>query len=116
MPTEVEIKEEMLKAVKDSGQGVIDRIEEEINTFASKDGLDGKSILQKFYSQWKSKKTGRRNVHNSWAAYYLGITTAKPAEEFECKVRRAFARPSPPDIDTDFEYFRRDEVMDHIIK
>lgn len=113
MPTDVEIKEEMLK-VMDGKEHFEDAIKE-MDIFASKEGLDGKSILQKLYSQWKSGKQGHKNLHNSWAAFLLGLTTAKPVGEFAFKVRRAFARPSPPDIDSDFDYLRRDEVMEYIV-
>lgn len=77
--------------------------------------MDGKSCLQKVYAQWKSGRTGKDNKLNSWTGFYLGITTKEPSEPFVFKKRRAFARPEPPDIDSDFEYEKRPMVMGHIV-
>ena len=114
MATESEIKNEMLKAVKVDGE-TLKCIEAEIDEFASREGIDGKSILQKFYSQWKSKKKGHKNPWNSKAAYYLGLTTSKPDGDFFFNKRRAFARPSPPDIDSDFDYEQRYKIIDYLV-
>lgn len=113
MPTEVDIKAEILSALTD---GVRLVCETEIDKWAKTDNLDEKTVLQKFYAQWKSGKKGHQNLVNSWTAYHLGVTSKKPEEgkEFFPK-RRAFARPSPPDIDSDFDYTRRHEVLDYIV-
>lgn len=125
MPTEAEIKTEIMAALPDDNARSV--CGPEIDKWASTDNLDGKPILQKFYAQWKSGKKGHQNRANAWVGYYLGMTTKKPIPKFEGKSfliegshfhpkRRAFARPSPPDIDSDFDYRRRQEVLDYIIQ
>lgn len=93
MPTDIEIKEEIKAAIIDKTN--IEQVIKEIDFFSSKDEIDGKSVLQTLYSQWKSGKKGKTNIHNSWTAFYLGITTCKPSGEFSFSKRRVFARPSP---------------------
>jgi DNA polymerase-3 subunit alpha len=78
--------------------------------------FEQKEVLPKFYNQWKSGKKGHRNPWNSWTAYALGITDKKPSDSFELPRRRAFARPSPPDIDSDFDFERRQEILDFLVK
>jgi hypothetical protein len=54
MPTEAEIKSEIMAALPDDNARAV--CEPEIDKWAATDNLDGKPILQKFYSQWKSGK------------------------------------------------------------
>lgn len=113
MPTEVEIKAEIMAALP---EGVRPQCELEIDKWIATENLDGKPVIQKFYAQWKTGKKGSQNRPNSWVGYHLGLTNKKPVEDkpFFPK-RRAFARPSPPDIDSDFDYRRRQEVLDYIV-
>lgn len=122
MPTEVEIKSEMMDAIKQSitAEEPVDtafwpRIEAELDEFASKEDLFGKPVIQKLYSQWKSKKKGHKNPFNSLVAWALGITTRSPKGDFDFPKRRAFARPSPPDIDSDFDYEMRQMIIDYLV-
>jgi DNA polymerase-3 subunit alpha len=115
MPTEAEIKAEMLEAVRGAEGFSESEAEKEIDEFASREGLDGKSVLQKFYSQWKTGRRGNENKWNSRMAFMLGMTTKKPDGDFVFTKRRAFARPSPPDIDSDFDYNRRQELIDYVV-
>ena len=113
MPTEAEIKIEIMAALPDSARSIC---EPEIDRWATTDNLDGKPILQRFYLQWKSGKKGSQNRANAWTGYHLGLTTKKPdvAKPIFPK-RRAFARPSPPDIDSDFDYKGRQQVIDYVV-
>lgn len=109
-------KDEILAAVKDSPY--IDRIIRELDIMENVEGLDEKPIIQKFYLIWKSSsgKVGSKNEINSWTAFALGLTTQKPEENSEfLPKRRAFARKGFPDIDSDFDYERRDEMYKYII-
>lgn len=107
-----EIKSEILEAVPEDHKEVC---EKELDIWSRTDNLDGKPILSKFYTQWKSGKKGDKNKVNSWTAYFLGVTSQKPEEgsEFFSK-RRAFARPSPPDVDVDFDAFKKRQMFDYI--
>jgi hypothetical protein len=83
---------------------------------AELESYEQKEVIAKFHSQWKNGKKGHRNPWNSWAAFYLGMTDKKPTGAFELPRRRAFARPSAPDIDSDFDYERRQEIIDFLVK
>lgn len=115
MPNELEIKKEMMDYFPSDEIRKI--CEPELDLFIKTDNLDGKPIIQKLYSQWKSGKKGNKNKANFWSCYHLGITSKKPdIDKPIFPKRRAFARPSPPDIDSDFDYNRRDEIMAYIVK
>lgn len=107
-------KQEILEAIKDAS--LLDKVKAELDVMEHTDGLDEKPILDKFYGIWKSSKgkVGHRNEVNSWTAYGLGLTDKKPEGDFLPK-RRAFARKGFPDIDSDFDYERRDEMYKYII-
>jgi hypothetical protein len=110
------MKEEILAAIKDQSLHAL--VVKELDMMEKTEGLDEKPILQKFYNIWKnsSGKVGKKNEINSWAAYALGLTEKKPDENSEfLPKRRAFARKGFPDIDSDFDYERRDEIYKYII-
>lgn len=90
-------------------------INSELDKLSETNGLEGKNNLEAFYNIWKKKYgiLGKNNVINSWTAYALGMTSKKPSGNFLQK-RRAFARAGFPDIDTDIDALRRDEVIDYI--
>lgn len=109
-------KDEILLALKDSPY--LQQVAKEIHLMEITEGLDEKPIIQKFYGIWKSAqgKVGNRNDINCWTAYALGLTSKKPEENSEfLPKRRAFARKGFPDIDSDFDYERRDEMYKYII-
>lgn len=108
MAKDIDIKGEMLTAIGSVAE--IEQVKFELEDW------EQKKVLPKLYSQWKSKKRGNKNPWNSWTAYYLGVTSAKPTGEFNLPARRIFARPSPPDIDTDFDYRYRHEIIDFLVK
>ena len=123
MPTHQEMKTEILQAVKDrysekkTLSDIVAKCETEVDRMAEVDGLDGKPVLDKFYSLWKSNsdKHGHENKINSWTAFCLGLTNKKPEGPF-LQVRRAFARKGFPDIDSDFDYECRADIYDYIIE
>lgn len=118
MPSETEIKQEMLSAISQATPEDRLQAEKEINEFALREDTNGKKVLQTFYKQWQKskKKSGSKNPWNSTAAYLLGITKKQPNGSFFFTKRRGFARPSPPDIDSDFDYERRQEVVDYLVQ
>ena len=115
-----EIKKEIIEHIKkrhsETPDGAITKVKEELEILGSTDGLESKNNLEVFYNTWKNSKgkVGHKNDINSWTAFLLGFTEAKPDGEF-LPTRRAFARAGFPDIDTDFDYEDRDEVYAYII-
>ena len=61
------------------------------------------------------KYSGTANDRNLYLAYYLGITSKKPDGEFNLPNRRTYARSGFPDIDMDFDYERRHEIVEYLI-
>lgn len=102
---------EILRNIKTEDNELIKKINLEL------DILEKEKKLDDFYKIWKenSGKVGHINKINSWTAYCLGMTTAKPNGDF-LPVRRVFARAGFPDIDSDFDYFYRQEMYDYIIE
>lgn len=96
---------------------ILEKVNRELDMMEVTDGLDGRSNLENFYDIVKKRygQTADENKINSWTAWALNLTNKKPTGEF-LQERRAFARAGLPDIDSDFEYFRRNEVYDYIIK
>ena len=92
------------------------KVQEELDILGSTDGLESKNNLEVFHNTWKNNKgkVGHKNEINSWTAFLLGFTEAKPDGDF-LPTRRAFARAGFPDIDTDFDYENRDDVYAYII-
>ncbi len=75
--------------------------------------LDG--FLSLFINFYKYKPNqGKINICNSYLAYYANITCKKPDTEFMPKEELVAARVSPPDVDLDFDYHRRDEVFQYL--
>jgi DNA polymerase-3 subunit alpha len=110
------MKKEILDAIGESP--LYNYIVKEIDIMEHTEGLDEKPVLQKFYNIWKANngKVGQKNEINSWTAYALGMTSKKPDIDSEfLPKRRAFARKGFPDIDSDFDYERRDEIYKYII-
>jgi DNA polymerase-3 subunit alpha len=64
----------------------------------------------------KRLKCGGSNKCNSWIAYWSGMTSARPTASFRPMETMSAARVSPPDVDLDFDYFRRDEVYEYLIQ
>ncbi|MFW6172290.1 MAG: hypothetical protein ACOC5T_00900 [Elusimicrobiota bacterium] len=117
MPDSADIRQEILQNIKTEDNQVLAKINEELDFMEVTEGLNGKDNLQNFYDIWEKNKgrIGSKNDINSWTAFYLGMTKNEPDGEFLQK-RRAFARAGFPDIDSDFDYFRRQEIYDYIIE
>jgi DNA polymerase III subunit alpha len=114
-----ENREEILSLVNKSKvtEEISKKIYTELDILDITDGIDGRSNLENLCDIVKQHKgqVGTENKVNSWTAWAIGLTQKKPDGEF-LPLRRAFARAGFPDIDCDFEYFRRNEVYDYIIK
>jgi len=76
-------------------------------------GIKNIDLLYNVFEKHKSGKPGNENKLNSWLYYALGLTSKKP-EGDGLKERRFFARPTPPDIDTDFPHKDREKVIDYL--
>ncbi|MHA2279363.1 MAG: hypothetical protein ACXAC5_00520 [Promethearchaeota archaeon] len=59
---------------------------------------------------------GNDNKLQSALAYYLGITSQAPKGELILEKRRTYGRSGFPDIDMDFDYLRRHEVVEYLIE
>lgn len=57
-----------------------------------------------------------QNQWNSHLAYFLKITLCKPSQDFRISKRRTYGRSGFPDIDMDFDYLRRSEIVDYLIE
>lgn len=111
--TRIEIEKAVAK--KTTNAKLLKKVEEELDILEVTDGLGGKTNIESLYSIWKSgQRGGEKNDINSWTAYALGLTKVKPDGDFLPK-RRAFARAGFPDIDTDFDDERRDDVYNYLI-
>ncbi len=60
-------------------------------------------------------RPGNKNALNSVVAYILGVTSAQPSGKFCFEKRRTYGRDGFPDIDMDFDYVRRPEIIKYII-
>jgi DNA polymerase-3 subunit alpha len=117
MPTEKAIKDEILLALRSVAKpDEFLSVGKELTDWEEKYSPNGKTIIQEFYRQWKSGKRGDKNLHNAWTPYLLKMTNKAPNSEYFYKKRRNFARPSPPDIDSDFDYLRRPEILAHLVR
>ena len=115
-----EIREEIISVIEKRHTGkpdIISKVNEELDLLEITDGLNGKNNLEAFYEIWQKNKNkvGDKNEINSWTAFAIGLTKSKPIDEF-LPLRRAFARAGFPDIDTDFDDEKRDEIYQYIIE
>lgn len=58
--------------------------------------------------------SGDVNGCNSWLAYWGGLTSTKPTGPLKINEKMVATRVSPPDVDLDFDYHRRDEVYRYL--
>lgn len=116
MSDKTAIRTEIESAIKIRDPELLKKVESELDMMEVTEGLGGKYILEVFHKIWKQNKeqVGTKNDINSWTAYAIGMTT-KPTGDF-LPLRRAFARAGFPDVDTDFDDERRDEVYDYLIQ
>jgi len=64
----------------------------------------------------KQGKIRTENKWNSYLAYYLEITCCKPSQDYHMIKRRTYGRSGFPDIDMDFDYLRRPEIIEYLIE
>lgn len=65
------------------------------------------------HQQLDKKPPGNDNVLNSLVLYLLGTTTKRPEGKFVLNKRRTYGRKGFPDIDMDFDYLRRHEIVEY---
>jgi len=111
-----EIRSEITEALVDCDAEVLQKVNEELDLMEITEAIGGDSNLENFYQIWQNFKgqVGSSNDVNSWTAYALGLTSMCPTGEFMLP-RRAFARAGFPDIDSDFDFFRRGEICQYMI-
>ncbi len=66
-----------------------------------------------------AQERGEIRTENKWQsylAYYLKITQYNPRQNFHIEKRRTYGRSGFPDIDMDFDYLRRSEIVDYLIE
>ncbi len=99
---------------------VIDRLEYELNTINKMGYVDYYLIVQDFVNYAKSRGIpvgpGRGSGAGSIAAYCIGITGIDPIK-YNLLFERFLnpERVSMPDLDIDFCYIRREEVIEYVI-
>lgn len=110
------IRDNIISSLKIKSPDMLAKVNLELDILEVTEGIDGKNNLESFYNIWQENKdkVGDRNVINSWTAFALGMTTAEPSGVF-LPERRVFARAGFPDIDSDFDYFRREEIYSYVI-
>lgn len=74
------------------------------------------ALCDKFFAPGGKMRPGAVNRCNSMIAWWAGMTAKKPEGEFAPAEKMEATRISPPDVDTDFDYFRRDEVYRHLVE
>lgn len=92
-----------------------DRLNSEL---ASMDDMGVLPSLLSMYDdiQKNPKMKGDDNAPNSLLAYCMGITSKRPDGDFNLEKRRVYGRDGWPDIDMDFCYERRHEIIEYLIE
>jgi len=113
----IPIRKQIESHVSTKDSSILVKIKEELDVLESTNGIKGKNNLVTLYEIWKrhQNKKGNKNKINSWTAYALGMTSKEPDGPF-LPERSYYSRVSLPDVDTDFDYERRQEVYDYIIQ
>jgi len=71
--------------------------------------LENQELDTYYYDLWANDKTITKNNANSWIAYMIGITPEQPTGELKVK-----KMGSLPDVDSDFDTHRRDEIYEYL--
>ena len=114
-------EEGLSKRYKEINQEIRDRVEYELNTIIEMGYTDYFLIVWDFIRYAKENKIevgpGRGSAAGSIVSYALGIIDVDPLE-FGLLFERFLnpERVSMPDIDVDFCYERREEVIDYVIE
>lgn len=79
--------------------------------------LHSREVVQDLFVIHQRGIRGKKgNSINSWIAFYLGITNKKPEQTFVLEKRRTYGRAGFPDIDMDFDWQRRYEIIEYLIE
>lgn len=123
--SEKSIKDVLFSLVKESSRFPTlndvqkNRALSELEEMSKIDGLLKEYLIEEFYSLYlKLKgKNGSKNNINSISAYCLEMSSVLPEINSSfLPGRRIFARAGFPDIDADFDYEKRHEVYNYLIK
>lgn len=111
-----EVKDKILKILSDKNIAINERLQSEI------DELENKNILEHVYLKYKKIQgdfeVGDVNHINSLLCYVLGTTTKEPdiSKSMNIDLRRTYGRSGFPDVDMDFDYERRSEVLNYLVE
>lgn len=87
---------------------------------AELDAMESMDVIDHLFALLKKcqSENGQfdKNELNSISAYLIGVTSQKPVGTFKLEKRRTYARPGFPDIDMDFDYLRRHEIVEYLIR
>ncbi len=100
----------------DLGENVVDRLEYELNVIGIK-GFSGYFLIVQDIIRRSPRICGRGSAAASLVAYCLGITNVCPVRHnlyFERFLNPG--RDDPPDIDVDFAWDERDEVLQSVLR
>lgn len=113
-----EIKNQILNELSSLNDQKKNIIIKQLSVLELTNGLKNVNNLENFYSIWKKNKgknKGTKNTLQSWTAFYLGLTSVEPEQGKEFLPSfRSYSRVGFPDIDSDFDYFKRDEIYDYV--
>jgi len=113
-----ELAERLYKTAKTYGKPEFTeyetRVRSELQTMEQMDILKD---IQKLHDKIADNPhlQGTDNKPNSMLAYCLGITNKKPDGDFVNEKRRTYGRDGFPDIDMDFDYSRRHEIIEYLM-
>lgn len=115
------VMEKLPERMPGYGQAVVDRLEYELDVI-SRMGFAGYFLIVQDIVNWARSQgiavgPGRGSAAGSLVSYILGITTINPLEYgllFERFLNPE--RVSMPDIDIDFCFERRDQVIEYIVR
>ncbi len=112
-----DLRDKLLDVIKSNSE--YEQHEKRVST--ELDYISDNNMLEDFYVLYQSvikhKIIGNNNKVNSVVAYLLNITSAKPdySRSMQVKKRRTYGRAGFPDIDMDFDYLRRNEIVKYIV-
>lgn len=89
------------------------RLKSELDFMAEAEVLS--NLWNLYHKVKETGNPGNKNTLNSWVAFVLGITNVSPTGEFKIEKRRTYGRDGFPDIDMDFDYERRHEIIEYFI-
>ena len=113
-----ELAERLYKIAQKKGLPEFTKYESRIcSELQQMEELDILNDVQNLYEKVEGDPAfqGDINKPNSMLVYCLGITSKKPSGEFTNEKRRTYGRVGFPDIDMDFDYSRRHEIIEYLM-